>query len=284
MLLNKKLLAALLATCSALCLSIIMLLAKNLNPDIPTSLVVFVRSVFGLVFCITIVANNPATIFRTENLKLHILRAFLIVSTMLCTYYTYRNLPVAFATALGMTGALFTTILSKIILKDTIGFRKWVILFIGYLGVILVIRPNSFIIDSAIITALLANAFAASSIIVAKILSKKDGTTTIMLYSNIGLTIIAALVNTGTFGWRPLLMQDFGILALTGLFGILAQFCSITALKMTTPSFLAPFEYTRMIFAIVISIFIMKEIPDLYTMIGACIIIGSTYFLIKKNE
>jgi drug/metabolite transporter (DMT)-like permease len=79
---------------------------------------------------------------------------------MFCTYYTYRNLPVAFATSIGMSGALFTTILSRIILKDHVTALKWLLIIIGYLGVIVLVNPTSYVIDIAIITSLVANLIA----------------------------------------------------------------------------------------------------------------------------
>jgi drug/metabolite transporter (DMT)-like permease len=201
---------------------------------------------------------------------------------MLCTYYTYRRLPVAFATSLGMTGALFTTILSSIILKDHIGFWKWVVVFIGYLGVLLVIRPTSIMLDLAVITALLANIFASSSIITAKILSKTDSTITIMLYSNILITIFSLILANGS--WQVLEAKDLVILSLTGLLGIITQFCAMTALRLCDPSFLAPFEYTRMFWAVWIGFVVFQEVPDSYGVIGSIIIISSTYLLTYSEK
>ena len=274
---NDKIKGAVLATLAALSLSLSMTLARQLDKEIPTSLIVFVRSCFGLLFFIPFVIKNRTQSFKTSKLWLHILRACFTVCAMLCTYYTYRHLPVAFSTSLGMTGALFTTILSTIILKDRIGKWKWAVIFIGYAGVILVIRPTSYILDFAIITALLANILASCSIISAKILSRTDSTITIMLYSNIGITIFSAMLNS--YGLHMLEMRDIIILAGTGLLGITTQLCSMTALKFCQPSYLAPFEYTRMFFAVLIGFFIFSEIPNTYTIIGSIIIIGSTYLL-----
>jgi drug/metabolite transporter (DMT)-like permease len=279
---NTKINGAILAILAALSMSLSMTLAKHLSNDIPTSLVVFVRSCFGMLFFIPLILRNMDQGFKTTKLWLHILRACFTVGAMLCTYYTYRYLPVAFATSLGMTSALFTTILSWAILKDHVGITKWIIIFIGYCGVILVIRPTSFLLDFAIVTALLANILASCSIISAKILSRTDSTITIMLYSNICIVIFSGILNTG--GWQILRIQDLMLLAGTGLLGIATQFCSMTALRFCQPSFLAPFEYTRMFFGVLIGLFIFQEIPSLYSIIGSIIIISSTYFLTKIEK
>ena len=278
---NTKIRGAILATAAALSMSISMSMAKQLDHDIPTSLVVFIRSSFGLLFFIPLLIKNKSQIIKTRQMHLHILRVVIVVGSMLCTYYTYRHLPIAFATSIGMTGALFTTILSAIILKDKIGMHKWLLLIIGYSGVILVIRPQSFILDVAIIASLMANIFAALAIIISKIISRHDSTLTIMLYSNIGITLVSALFNSYTAGWHldMLYTKDILILLSTGFFGITTQLCSLTALKYSSPSFLAPFEYTRMFWAVLIGLVVFSEIPNIYVILGSIIIICSTYFL-----
>jgi drug/metabolite transporter (DMT)-like permease len=74
-------------------------------------------------------------------------------------------------------------------------------------------------------------------------------------------------------------MLDITILCFMGLLSIFTQFCLFTALKYSNPSFLAPFEYIRIFFAVIIGILIFKEVPSLYTIIGSIIIISSTYLL-----
>lgn len=132
---------------------------------------------------------------RTTSMPLHIIRIILDVLAMLCTYYTYRNLPSAFATSIGVTGPIFTTALSGLILKEFIGYKKWVLVILGYIGVLIVIKPTSFILDIAIITALLANLLAAICIIIIKILSRKDLIITIMLFGNVGIFAVFFLVS-----------------------------------------------------------------------------------------
>lgn len=278
MLSNPKVKAALLATFSALALSTSMALARKLNTKIPTTLVVFVRGCFGFMFFLPFFLKNNLAIFRTHRAHLHILRAMLAVSAMLCTYYTYRNLPVAFATSIGMSGAIFTTTLAWFILKDQIGRFRWLLVLIGYVGVLVVIRPTSYILDVAVITSLLANIFAALAIITAKILSRTDSTITMMLYSNIGIVIVSGLISGGQ-GHELLETKDWIILSMTGLIGVSAQFALLNAIKISSPSFIAPFEYTRMVFAIGIGFIFFFEIPDLFTIIGAGVIIVATYSL-----
>jgi len=151
---RQNIISAILATLGALALSTLMMLAKQLHPSIPTSLVVFIKSSFGLIFFIPVLIANRKTIAKTKKLPWHILRIILASSTMVCTYYAYRNLPIAFATSIGMSGPLFTTLLSVILLKENISPIKWLIIILGYIGVIIIIKPVTFLLDLGTASAL----------------------------------------------------------------------------------------------------------------------------------
>ena len=272
---------ALLAILSALLLSTSMSMTKTLSPEIPTSLVVFMRTFFGLLFFLPFLIKNRRQFLKTTQPFVHLLRIMTSVLAMLCTYYTYRHLPLGFATSLGMTGPLFTTLIAIFFLKEYVDQYKWMLLIVGYSGAFLIIKPHNFVVDVAILTSLLANILAASSIILAKVLSRHDSTTTIMGYGNIGIFLVASLLNFNT--WQAIDLKDLGRLAIIAFLGLCTQYCSITAVKLTSPSFTAPFEYTRLLFSFSIGFLFFKEFPDYYTIIGSLIIIGSTYMITYRK-
>ncbi|ROT46908.1 DMT family transporter [Candidatus Cardinium hertigii] len=270
---------AIFATLSALSLTISMALTSKLSSDIPTVFVVFIKTCFGFTLLMPFIIKKKSLISKPIKYPLHLLRIILSLGAILCTYYTYRNLPVAFATSIGMTEALFTTILSVIILKENIGFWKWSLVFSGYCGVILIIRPTSFALEFAIITALLANLLCSASFIILKIISRYNAIPTIMLHANLAIIIISGLLSA--IRWKNIQVEDrdMVILFCNGALAIISQFCSVKALKYANPSFIAPFQYTRMPFAILIDIIIFKKSPDGFTIIGSIIIICSAYLL-----
>jgi len=271
--------SVLLAITSSLLLSISMSLAKTVNSEVPTTLLVFIRSCFGILFLLPILVYNTRSITRTQNLLLHILRTIIVFSAMLCTYYAYRNLPLAFAASISMSSPLFTTILSFIILKEKINSLKLLVILIGYLGVIIVIRPSTFLLDLGTISSILANILAACALIIVKILSRHDSTMTIMFYTNIGLVLVACVFSLDE--WKLLNFIDYKIISIMGLLGVTMQFCSIIAVTHSSPSFVAPFEFTRIFFSHLIGIIIFKEIVDIYIVIGSLVILFSVYILAR---
>lgn len=275
---SAKLISALLATIGALSLSVSMTITKQLDPNIPTTMIVFVRSGFGLLFFIPILLKEKQSLSKTTNLPLHGLRIVIGIWAMLCTYYAYRNLPIAFATSIGMTSPIFITALSALLLEEIIGYKKWGLIILGYIGVLIIIKPTNFILNTAIISALLANLLAAMCTIIIKKLSKQDSVITIMLYGNVGIFVASFIASLTQ--WYSLTLDEVGSLSLMGALGLITQVCSINALKLTTPSFIAPFEYSRLLFAIIIGFFIFYEIPERSTLVGVSIVIVSTYIII----
>lgn len=246
--------AVILAILAALLLSISFSLLKQVNPNISSILVVFIRSCFASVLFIPTLVLNRKVITKTKKLFLYIIRVILTVCAMSCTYYTYRNLPISIATTIGMTSPLFVNILSIIVLKDQIKFDKWLLIVLGYIGILIIIRPIPFVLDYcsilAIISGLLANLLAGVIIIIIKILTRYDDPTIIVLYTNLGMIIVSFLLSIQK--WQVLNLKDIILIFFIGITGITAQFFSTKALKYSNPAFIAPFEYTRILFAILI--------------------------------
>lgn len=254
-----------------------MSITKILPVEIPTSLIVVIRTFFGLVFFIPFLIKNKHQALKTKKLSIHLSRITTTVLAMLCTYYTYRHLPLSVATSLGMTGPLFTTLISILFLKEKISRYKWIFLITGYLGTLFIIQPHNMVIETAIFTGLLANVSAGSATVLVKHLSTYDSTITIMGYGNLGVFLVALLLNYN--GWQTISLKNIGLMAVISMLGLLTQYCSITALKLTNPSFTAPFEYIRLLFSILIGIMVFSEHPNSYTLIGSVVVIVSTYMI-----
>lgn len=263
----------------ALSFSSAMAFTKTLSPDIDSIIILFMRYFFGLIFFSPFVVQAGIKGFITSRLVLHLTRVVCVGLAMGCTYYAYRTLPLALATSIGMTGPLFTTILSMLLLKESVTFRKWLFIIFGYLGILVMVRPHELPISLGVWVELLANLFAALSIICVKLLSRTESTITIMLYANTITTFIAGLLAFSL--WKTPETSDLMALVLIGALGVFSQFCSVSALKFANPSYLAPFEYTRMCFAVPVGYLFFQEIPTLWTILGSFMIIGATYGLTR---
>lgn len=263
----------------ALSMSLAMAAAKSVSKEISSLTLVFIRYLAGLIVFMPFVLREGTKHFKTNHPSLHLIRIVFSVIATLCTYYAYRQLPMAFATSIGFTGPLITTMLAIIILKDYVSITHWLLIITGYIGVFIMINPTNVVIDPAIFILLIANFAAGCSLITIKKLSETDSTLTIMLYSNIASTAILGI--GAFFTWTTPTMHDLMFLAILGILGTFSQFAYTTALRYSNPSFLAPFEYSRLIFAAPIGYFLFEETPTVMALIGSLIIISSNYALAR---
>ncbi|MBN9413317.1 MAG: DMT family transporter [Candidatus Paracaedimonas acanthamoebae] len=265
----------------ALSFTTAMSFVKIVHGEIHSLMILFLRCFFGFLFFSPFVVKGGISNLRTKRPFLHGIRVILTCTGMFCTYYAYRHLPLATASAIGFTSPLFTTIFSFLFFKEHISYKKWMVIFAGYLGVLIILRPFSLHLDNAMYVALLANAVASGAIIVAKRLSSTESTVTILFYTNIATFLLSSFAVLWV--WQTPDIREILILACVGLAGILSQFFYIKALQLGKPSFLAPFEYTRLLFAIVVGTLFFQESLDQWSLMGAFVIIFATFFLSRME-
>jgi drug/metabolite transporter (DMT)-like permease len=261
-----------------------MSLNKHINPEVPSSLKLLFRGCFGFLFILPFIIKSPRKIFVTNALRLHFQRFLFLSLAMGGTYYTYTHLPLTLATALGFSGPIFTATLAFFILKDKIPTELWGAIFLGYIGVLLMVDPN-WILTPVIFVALGANIATGLNLIMVKKITQKDSRLTILAFGNIGIILVSFL-------WYvlddPALLvlssQDLLLIALMGTLGSISQYSYISALSYSSPSFLAPFEYFRLVIAIPIALWLGEELGSFQQMFGVLLIIGTTWFLAKRGK
>jgi drug/metabolite transporter (DMT)-like permease len=277
--LNPKLLGAGFMLLWAMSFCMAMAFAKTLSPEVDSVVVLFMRCFFGLLFFSPFVLRTGFKGFVTSRPLLQLIRVLFVGAAMGCTYYAYRHLPLAFATSIGMTGPLFTTILSMTLLRDSVSLSKWGLILFGYFGVIVMVQPHEMPISLGVWVELLGNLFVAMAIISTKLLSRTESTLTIMFYGTTTTTFIVGILAISV--WKTPALSDLVTLVAVGGFGVLSQYSYVTALKYANPSYLAPFEYTRLCFAIPLGFLFFEEIPTWWTLLGSLMIVAATYGLTR---
>lgn len=259
-----------------------MSIAKLLSKDVHIVVLVFMRLTFGLVFFAPFLFHEKIQNIKTKRLPLHLLRFVFTSGALVCTYYAYRNLPLAFATSIGFSGPFITIVFAILILGDKVSWEKWAAVLMGYVGVIVMVRPGFVVFDAAIGIALMANIFASCALIAVKKLSSTENTLQIMFYPNIASFLLFGIL--ALYYWETPSPRDLKLLILLGGAGTFSQFCYVQALKKSKASFVAPFEYTRLVFAIPVGFLLFSELPDFWTLIGSFIIVASNLALIALDR
>lgn len=280
---NNYYLSAILALIRVFLISVSFVLAKKLDGKISSMFLLLIRSLFCFFLLTPLFVKQGFKVVYTNKLKLHILRGVLGSAAMFCIYYSARQLPLALSSTISMSLPLFITMLSSVVLGEKIKKNQWLLLLLGYVGVMLSLNPfNARILNISVFISILANVFLALSIIFTKTLSKVDSAATIMFYYNLLLVLISIMFIGDSD--IDITYNNILILFCIGLTSVLTQLCSIKSLSYSTPAFVAPFEYTRLVFAIPLGLMFFGEYPGMYTLVGALIIIYSNTMLARIKK
>ncbi len=219
---------------------------------------------------------------KTRVPALQITRGIIGSLAMICGFYASIALPLADVQAISFSRLLFLVPLAALILHEHVGWHRGFAVIIGFGGVLLMLRPGvGFDINLGVMTALGHALFVALASILVNIVSRYDTPVTMMFYSNIfGMAIL--IVPTILF-WQMPNSQEWILLIIMGIAGAMGHNFFIRAYGMGEASAIAPFDYTRLIFAVIVGYFLFADIPDIYTISGGAIIVITTLYIIRRE-
>jgi drug/metabolite transporter (DMT)-like permease len=231
------------------------------------------------------IARDPRAALRTTRPGILLFRALAGTLGMILSFYAYQKLPLADANALSFTRTLWLVPLAAFVLKERVGPRRVSATVIGFLGALLMLQPA---VSSAgrfglpALAALTSAGLFALTVTGMKIMTRDHSTMTLMTWSA-GLGLVLA-VPLAVLGWRWPALLDLCLLAAMGVLGTVTQACYIKGMAEGDAAVMAPVDYTRLIFAIVLGYLLFDEIPNTLTMIGAGVIIASTLYITIRES
>jgi len=256
-------------------------LIKHVGQHVPVVEILFIRQFLVLVIISPVIVRNLDTVFVTKVFHLHFTRSLFSVIAMVTGFTAVVHLPLAEVTAISFVRTLFTTVLAIFFLKEVVGIRRWSSVIIGFIGVLVIVRPDTDNINAYAMLALISALFVSGINIVMRKLSQIENPSTIMAYQSIFITLVMA-VPTYFFWVTPTLEEMFFVLMIGGLMSVM-QWLFIQAFKAGEAAAIAPMEYTRLIFAAFIGVIFFAEVPTLWTLSGAGIIMVSTLYTMHRN-
>jgi drug/metabolite transporter (DMT)-like permease len=264
---------------------------KRAAEDYPTGQIVFFRNALAFVPVLLFLARAGGLgSLRTTRLGGHLVRGLTGVASMFFFFLALGLLPLADAIALGMSGPIFLTALSVPLLGEKVGVRRWSAVIVGFIGVLVMVRPGSGVFDPAALTALAGAFFYALAMVAIRRLSRSEPPGAIVFY----FTLFAAAVGLLTLplawvapGWvAPWIAPDtVGWLMLVGigLIGGTAQLTLTYAFKLAPVAVIAPFEYGALVFGIGYGFVFWSEIPDRFVLLGAAIVVASGLYILYRE-
>mgnify|MGYP001601041038 FL=1 len=278
---NKFLTVALLAIGATLFGSFMGAGVKLLSDDLHPIIICFYRCLMGLIIITPFVARNNFKALQTDNMRLQIFRALINIISMICWFSAIGMMHFEKATALGFTTPLFTTVLAVLILGEVIRFHRTAALLLGFVGILIIIRPGYMPFEFGTILMLIASFSFSFVLIFVKKLSATDSSLTIIFYHLLYMT--PAFFILSFFYWESINFNQLIIFILMGASGLLSHWCLAQAFKMSDTTFVMPLQFTKLIWASLIGLFIFSEQPDIWTWVGGVIIFFSVVYITYRE-
>ncbi|MEE2995672.1 MAG: DMT family transporter [Pseudomonadota bacterium] len=237
----------------------------------------FFRYGCGLIFLLPVFLRLGVSNLKTKRMPLHLLRMFLAFAAQLGIFITVIYMPLAEATAFMFSKPLFTTVVAVFLLHEVVVRQRWAATVVGFIGVLVLVRPGAEVFDSLALVAIgAALTFAIANVLIRK-LSTTEPTGRILFYYHIGGVLLfvgpAAYFWTMPIGIEWLKLISIGGLTTLGIFGFMRAFAVGEA------NAVGPAENVRLIYAALFGYFLFAEIPSVWTGVGALIIVSSTYYI-----
>ncbi len=266
------------ASLFALMAVVIRLASAQLHPFQIT----FFRSAFGALFALPLLYVHGWQLLRTPRLGFYIMRCVLGMGGMLAGFWAIVNLPLAEAVALSYSSPLFVTIGAVLFLGEVVRRRRWSAVLVGFIGVLVIVRPGSAAFTAASLIALLAAGMSGAVTISIKSLTGSEPADRIVLLTTllwVPLSLPAALPV-----WQWPHSDIWPWLVLSGALGTGGHYCWTRALRLADVSLLAPFSYLQLLIVAVLAWWIFGEDVDRYTAAGAAIIIGASLYIAQREH
>ena len=266
----------------SVCAFSVMDLIVKWSDNYPLGQVIFFRGFFGLVLYYFVIPKERLRDFYfTKRPMLHFSRCFFGLMALLSIFTALRNLPLATVVSISFAAPIFTTIFSIFFLSEKVGYFRWLAVFVGFVGIIIISEPglsslNVYYIFPVIFV--LGMSYVAISI---RQLSSTEPVWLISLYFSAAITLAGLF--TIPYGWLMPNLIDLILLSLIGIFGGVANLWLSQSYKFSEVSLVTPLKYLALVFAIIFGYFIWDEIPTIKTLVGATLVIISSVIIFRRE-
>jgi drug/metabolite transporter (DMT)-like permease len=264
--------------------SVMDVLMKRLTDDYPAMQVTFLRGIASL----PLLLGATALFGRWRDLvakrwELHIMRGFLSVMLLWCFVYALSQLSLANAYSIFMSAPLLITALSVPMLGERVGWRQWLAVLVGLLGVIIVLKPSGAGLVTIGGLAALASAVGyAVSAITIRIVTRTDTSAATVFWSLLILTIISGII--ASLRWVPVQWDHWYLIVGLGISGAAGQYFITEAFRLAPPPVVAPLEYSALAWGLLFDWLIWATAPGLRMLAGAFVIVASGIYVIHRER
>ena len=243
----------------------------------------FIKYIFTLLLsCSEAKRKNNYKFWQSNNVKLQVLRSFFSIIESGCFVLAFRYLSLADVHSVGSLTPVIIVALSALILKENVSPKTWIAIFVGFLGVLIILRPGLSIFDIKSLLPLMAAFFLGLYQVVTRKVSENDSTETSLFYTSlIGFIVMSILAFAY---WQSLTLNSYFLFIGIGIFFSMGIYFQIIALSKARASIIQPFHYTLIFWAIILGYLVYDDLPDIPTIVGAIIIAASGIYVLRAGK
>ena len=257
--------------------------AKYLSADLPVLQITWARYFFTVVFTFPLMLFFfKKYLVWTDKPKLQLIRGLILLTANISFFYSISVISLPKALTLAFVAPLVVTAFSPFFLGESVGYRRWAAVIIGFIGSLVVIRPGFLEINLASLAALGTGIMYGFYLIITRKLSTSDNPLlTLLLTGVVGAIIATAFM---PFVWVSPTFNQWSIMAAIGLFACIGHLFIILSLKFADASKLAPFSYFEIVTNIIIAYYFFGDFPDSWTFLGLFIIVFSGIYISRREN
>ena len=261
-------------------------LTKSVTADLTVAQIMFVRGAFTAIL-VYIVARRMGALDHVRNIlqPMILLRILLETIAAIAFLAALGQVPLANASAILQSMPLAVTLGAALFFQEPVGWRRWTAIGVGFLGVLVIIQPGPEGFTPASLYVVLCVFTAAARDLVTRRIDPKVSSLTVTLFTAASISFAGLLLIPAFGGWQPVSVTAYGRLAFASVFLFAGYQAIIMAMRTGEISFIAPFRYTSLLWAILLGILFFGETPDIWMIAGSSIVIGSgLYTFYRENK
>ncbi|MEM6988018.1 MAG: DMT family transporter [Pseudomonadota bacterium] len=279
---HNRAFALLLMLGSTIALSCMHGIIRLLGDEVHPFIILFLRNLFGLVAVAPLLLRSGADGLKTQDMPWFLLRAAISVTAMAAWFYALTRAPITEATALSFTAAMFASLAAVVLLGERVRARRITAMACGFIGVLIVLRPTTQALSPAMVLVLFSSVCWGVSVVLAKRLTARNSSTTIVAWMTILLSVIS--LPMALWAWHPLQLSHWLWMLLGGTLATIGHLSMTQALRMTDTTAVMSIDFFRLIWATLIGVLAFCDPLHANTYVGAVIIFAAGLYITYRES
>ncbi len=257
------------------------ILTRQLGDSYSAFELTFIRSVIAVIVLAPLLARAGRSALRTRRIGTHLLCGLSAYTAILLWFFGAAQMPVAEFFALQFTTPLFTIALAMLLLRERDDASNWMVTLAGFAGVLIILRPGLIEVTLAALATLTCSACYAGVNTVIKTLTRTEPITVIVFYTN--LLIVPLSLPMAVIGWKTPSWADWPLIAAIAVLSTVGFLAITRAITLADARVVQPVNFMRLPIAAALGFVFFRELPDMWTWVGAVIVFACAYFVVTRE-